>query len=80
MSGAQVAAGLGGEARDAARERRIVRRRSMNTVSDDSPMTSSTTATVIAGQPMCDHISLKLNPMLGSFPVVSAFTSLKGSG
>ena len=44
----------------------------MNTVSDARPMTMSTTATVIAGHPMCPHISLRLNPMLVSFLALAA--------
>ena len=44
----------------------------MNTVSDDRPMTISTTATVIAGHPMCPHISLRLNPMLAVLSLCGA--------
>src|SRR5262245_29930678 len=37
--------------------------RSMNTVRDVSPMTNRMAATMIAGHPMCAHISVKLNPI-----------------
>src|SRR5262245_35102273 len=48
---------------EAWRERLRVMIRSMKTVREARPIASNRTATMTAGHPMCDHISLKLKPM-----------------
>src|SRR4029453_5199211 len=53
---------------DSRRERRRVRRRSMNTVRDVSPMTKRMTPRMIARPPRGAPLSVKLTPIASSFP------------
>src|SRR5258706_2516888 len=53
---------------EAARERRSVRRRSMNTVIDARPMMIRVRATILAGMPMCSQISPIVISIVLSFP------------
>src|SRR5439155_6482345 len=54
--------------RPAERDRRSAMRRSMNTVSDASPIVTRSAPTTFAGRPMLFHISIRLNVMSSLSP------------